>query len=75
MFNRIGIFLNNLSKFAVKSRRMSSNKIRIGVCQLNCRDNKEENFQIGEKLINQAKQEQAKVNWKIFILFYYKEIF
>jgi predicted amidohydrolase len=44
---------------------MSSKKIRIGVCQLNSRDNKEENFHIGEKLIQQAKQEQAKVSWKM----------
>jgi predicted amidohydrolase len=41
---------------------MSSNIIRIGVCQLNSRDNKEENFQIGKELINQAKKEQAKVS-------------
>ncbi len=66
MFNRIGIVLNRLSKFKINYRKMSSNKVRIGVCQLNCRDNKEENFQIGEKLINQAKKEQAKVSLKDF---------
>jgi predicted amidohydrolase len=43
---------------------MSSNIIRIGVCQLNSRDDKNENFQIGEELINKAKKEQAKVSFK-----------
>ncbi len=62
MFNRL---LNRFSKISIGFRTMSSKKIRIGVCQLNSRDNKEENFHIGEKLIQQAKQEQAKVSWKM----------
>ncbi len=62
MFNRLGIFVNSLPKLQRNYLKMSSNIIRIGVCQLNCRDNKEENFQIGKELINQAKKEQAKVS-------------
>lgn len=62
MFNRISIFVNPLLKLKLNYRKMSSNIIRIGVCQLNCHDDKEENFKIGEKLINQAKKEQVKVS-------------
>lgn len=40
---------------------MSNKSIRIGLCQLNSRDDKEENFQIGQKLIREAKQQNAKV--------------
>ncbi|CAF5048013.1 unnamed protein product, partial [Rotaria sp. Silwood1] len=40
---------------------MSSKIIRIGVCQLNSNDDKQENFNIGQQLINQAKKEQAKI--------------
>ena len=62
MFNRFKIFLNPLVKLKVSIRKMSSTQIRIGVCQLNTRENKEENFQIGQKLIEQAKKEEAKVS-------------
>jgi predicted amidohydrolase len=41
---------------------MSNKIVRIGVCQLNTRDDKEANFKTGEQLINQAKKEQAKVS-------------
>ncbi|CAF0903525.1 unnamed protein product [Adineta ricciae] len=40
---------------------MSNKSIRIGLCQLNSRDDKEENFQIGQKLIREAKQQDAKI--------------
>ncbi|CAF3360792.1 unnamed protein product [Rotaria socialis] len=40
---------------------MSSKIVRIGVCQLNCRDDKNINFKIGEELIKQAKKEEAKI--------------
>lgn len=62
MFNRINIILNPLFKLKINYRKMSSNKIRIGLCQLNSQDNKEENLKIGKQLINQAKKEQAKVS-------------
>ncbi len=64
MFNRISIVIHCLSKLKLNYRKMSSNIIRIGVCQLNSRDDKNENFQIGEELINKAKKEQAKVSFK-----------
>lgn len=64
MFNRISIIINCLSKLKLNYRKMSSNIIRIGVCQLNSRDDKNENFQIGKELINKAKKEQAKVSLK-----------
>jgi len=62
MFNRLSIVLKPLFAFKETYRKMSSKIIRIGVCQLNCRDDKEVNFKIGEQLINQAKKEQAKVS-------------
>ena len=62
MFNRIGILFNHLSRSTLNYRKMSSQKVRIGVCQLTSRDNKQENFQIGQKLIEQAKKEEAKVS-------------
>ncbi|CAF1441290.1 unnamed protein product [Adineta steineri] len=61
MFNRLRIILSPLFVLKENSRRMSSKIVRIGVCQLNCRDNKEENFKIGEQLINKAKKEEAKI--------------
>jgi hypothetical protein len=61
MFKRIFIIKNSLFKLNANYRNMSNNLIRIGVCQLNSRDDKEENFKIGEKLLNQAKKEEAKV--------------
>jgi hypothetical protein len=69
MLNRIGVLINPLSKLTINYRKMSSNIIRIGVCQLNTRDDKDENFKIGEQLINQAKKEQAKVSLNRFFLF------
>ena len=64
MFNRLFPILNHFSKLKINYRDMSTKKVRIGVCQLNCRDNKEENFEIGARLIKEAKQDQAKVSLK-----------
>lgn len=50
-----------LLKLVTNYRNMSSKIVRIGVCQLNSQDDKNINFNIGQKLINQAKNEQAKV--------------
>jgi hypothetical protein len=62
MFNRFRLLLTCALSFRKDYRQMSEKIVRIGVCQLNSRDDKEENLRIGEKLINQAKKEQAKVS-------------
>ena len=62
MLNKSRIIFNGL--FALKIncwQRMSSNQVHIAVCQLNSRENKQENLEIGKQLIHQAKQQQAKV--------------
>lgn len=64
MFNRVIFLKNSFSLVESNYRKMSSSITRIGVCQLNTRDSKEENFKIGEQLIKQAKSEQAKVSLK-----------
>ena len=61
MYNRMNILLSNLSKVSLFYRTMSNTKVRISVCQLNCRENKDENFQIGKQLIEKAKEQQFKV--------------
>lgn len=60
MFNRVNILLSNSLKLSLFHRTMSG-KVRISVCQLNTRENKNENFQIGKQLIEKAKEEQSKV--------------
>ena len=65
MFIRMNLVLSRLTKVVLSYRRMSSGKVRLSVCQLNCRENKEENFRIGKQLIEQAKKEQSKVRFLI----------
>ena len=65
MFNRIIGLTKNFSIIKLNYQKMSSkNIVRISLCQLNSRDNKNENFKIGEKLIHQAKNEQAQVSFE-----------
>ena len=57
----IHIILSRLTKVSLTCGRMASGKVRLSVCQVNCRENKEENLRIGKELIEQAKKEQSKV--------------
>ena len=61
MFRRLNLKLNYFVHARKFSRKMLNKSIRVGLCQLNSRDDKEENFQIGQKLIREAKQQDAKV--------------
>ncbi|UJR34883.1 hypothetical protein I4U23_027661 [Adineta vaga] len=61
MFNKIRVKFNWFIKTKILYQEMSTKTIRIGLCQLNSRDDKEENFRIGQKLINEAKEQNAKI--------------
>ena len=52
------IFAKNMSTFSNQSR-----KNRIAICQITCNDNKNENFEICKKIITDAKNQDAKVNF------------
>jgi hypothetical protein len=72
MFSRSRIVItNHLLKISNNYFKMSNKTIRIGVCQLNTRDDKEANLKIGEQLIIKGAQDQAKVSF----IYYLNQLF
>ena len=53
-------YFNLISNFKMSS--IANRKYKIAICQLTCKDDKNENFSICKNLIAEAKQQGAKVN-------------
>jgi hypothetical protein len=61
MFVRARLVVRRWYSAARPSSRMATPRISIGVCQLNSNEDKQVNWQIARRLIEQGKAQQAKV--------------